>query len=183
MNSISAFIGHSFTENDEALVRIFLEYFDRIKDMNIPFDWDHAKKAQAEVLSKKVLEKMKNANTFIGICTKKEKVIKNVPLKRCFLSKTNYKINAKNYDWKTSDWIIQEIGCAIGRDMKIILLVEEGQRKPGGLQDNLEYITFTRKNPQKKFIQILEMINKLIDSSGKNSAIPNSRKQKTKTTK
>jgi hypothetical protein len=179
MSSINAFVGHSFTEEDEVLVGMFLDYFDTIKDMNISFDWDHAKKAQAEVLSQKVIEKMKNANTFIGICTKKERVIKNIELKKCFLSEINYKINNTNYDWKTSDWIIQEIGCAVGRGMKIILLIEEGQRKPGGLQGNLEYITFTRKNLQKAFKQILEMINILIDDPEKVSTFTGSRKEKT----
>ncbi len=49
--------------------------------------------------------------------------------------------NDSELEWKTSDWIIQEIGLAIGRGMHCCLLVERGVRPPGGLQGNLEYIT------------------------------------------
>lgn len=39
-----------------------------------------------------------------------------------------------------------------------MLLVEEGVRSPGGLQGNVEYITFEREAPEKAFGKIVEMI-------------------------
>lgn len=44
MSRISAFVGHSFTDNDKDLVDKFLDYFDTLKDMDIGFSWDHAEK-------------------------------------------------------------------------------------------------------------------------------------------
>jgi hypothetical protein len=35
------------------------------------------------------------------------------------------KIRESERVWKTSDWIIQEIGLAIGKGVKLILLIEE----------------------------------------------------------
>ena len=78
--------------------------------------------------------------------------------------------------WKTSDWIIQEIGLAMGRDCKLILLVESGVRPPGGLQGVVEYIPFERSAPEKTFPKLAQMIsniapvNTLVASVGAQSA-------------
>ncbi|MBK6913740.1 MAG: hypothetical protein IPH11_08725 [Ignavibacteriales bacterium] len=162
METIKAFIGHSFDDSDKTIVTKFLEIFNTIRDLNISFSWDHAEKAEVDILSNKVLQKMKEANTFIGICTKKERVIKNLQLKKSIFNQNHFHLKNEDYEWKTSDWIIQEIGCAFGREMKIILLVETGLRQPGGLQGNLEYIEFERENPEKVFKKILEMIQNLL---------------------
>ena len=41
------------------------------------------------------------------------------------------KVNEAALCWKTSDWVIQEIGLATGRGLELILLVEDGVRRPG----------------------------------------------------
>jgi len=157
MEPIKAFVGHSFIEEDEKIVRRFLDIFDTIKGLDLPFIWDHAEKAEPEILSNKVMQKMKDANTFIGICTNKERVLENKEFKKCWIS-NSHKFKDSDYKWKTSDWMLQEIGCAVGKEMKIILLIEEGLRKPDGLQGDLEYIEFERKNPEKIFKKFLEML-------------------------
>ena len=75
-----------------------------------------------------------------------------------------------DFKWKTSDWIIQEIGLAIGRGMKIILLVEENTKSPGALQGNLEYIEFSRNAPEKCFDRLLGMIAALSPRSASTSS-------------
>ena len=72
------------------------------------------------------------------------------------------KVTAKLLKWKTSDWIIQEIGFALGREMRLILLIEDGLEPPGELQGNYERIVFNRGNPEKAFPLIEEMIAKII---------------------
>lgn len=72
MTEIRAFVGHSFTEVDDPVVRIFLEYFNEVQKMNLGFSWDHARAAETKDLSEKVLMKIQDKNLFIGICTKKE---------------------------------------------------------------------------------------------------------------
>src|SRR5690606_18368303 len=73
--------------------------------------------------------------------------------------------NVRDLEWKTSDWIIQEIGLATGRDMHVILLVENGVRKPGGLQGSLEYVPFSREAPEACFDTLLGMIAALVPRS------------------
>lgn len=45
--------------------------------------------------------------------------------------------------------------------MDLILLLEDGLRRPGGLQGDLEYIQFERNAPEKAFGKLLEMIQAL----------------------
>ncbi len=162
MSKLKAFVGHSFTSEDEPVVRAFLKFFDQIKDMNIGFSWQHAEPAEPKVLAAKVLGLMKGKNLFIGICTKKESVVVPEKLKRGVLNRGVLKAREEYFSWKTSDWIIQEIGLAKGREMDMILLVENGLRQPGGLQGDLEYIAFDRVAPEKSFGKILEMIRALM---------------------
>lgn len=162
MSGLRAFVGHSFEDEDTALIRIFLDYFNQIKEMGIGFTWDHAKAAEPTELAQKVLRLVEGKNLFIGICTRKERAIEAAVLKRGSLRREILRSREDNYSWKTSDWIIQEIGLAIGRDMKLILLVEGGLRKPGGLQGNLEYIEFNRQFPERSFGKVLEMIRAIL---------------------
>lgn len=162
MTPLKAFIGHSFTADDEAVVRAFLKFFDQIRDMNIGFSWEHAEPAEPKELAEKVLRLMHDKNLFIGICTKKEAAIIPSNLTLGIWNKNILKASRDSFSWKTSDWIIQEIGLAIGKGMELILLVESGVRPPGGLQGNKEWIPFDCQSPEKSFGKILEMIQSLI---------------------
>jgi tetratricopeptide (TPR) repeat protein len=164
MTTVKAFVGHSFTPGeddfftptDEEVVRAFLTFFDEISHLNSNFSWLHAERAESTGIDEKVLSLFLGVNLFIGICTKKETV--TPPLrKRYFLGNWG----KTQPIWKTSDWIIQEIGLAIGRQCKVILLVERGLRRPGGLQGVLEYIEFDRQSPSKSFPKIMQMISSL----------------------
>jgi tetratricopeptide (TPR) repeat protein len=165
MEQLNAFVGHSFTEEDADIVRVFLKFFDTVKKIEIGFDWEHAEEAKSKTLREKVLQLIEGKNLFIGICTNKEAAIHPSKLKKSAFN-NSLKAVSGEFEAKTSDWIIQEIGLAIGRKMELILLVENGVRQPGGLQGNLEYITFERNSPEKSFEKILEMIQSLLAKTG-----------------
>lgn len=162
MSQLKAFIGHSFTDDDEAVIRAFLKFFDQVKNMDIGFSWEHAEPAEPKELAEKVLRRIEDKNVFIGICTNKEAAIQPDKLRRGTLKKKILRAEEMHYSLKTSDWILQEIGLAIGRRMDLILLVEKDVRQPGGLQGNIEYITFERQTPEKAFGKVLEMIQSLL---------------------
>lgn len=170
MTLISAFVGHSFTVDDDPVVRTFLEYFNEIQEMNLGFSWDHARAAEAKDLSEKVLMKIQDKNLFIGICTKKERVVAASELRPPLWPRKQLAADENSFEWKTSDWILQEIGLAIGRDMELMILLERGVKRPGGLQGNHEYIVFDRGAPEKSFTQILQTIRSLIPKSPLSSA-------------
>jgi tetratricopeptide (TPR) repeat protein len=159
---IRAFVGHSFTNDDKMLNYTFLDYLNHIKAMGIGFTWEHAEVAEPRELAEKVKSLIRDKNLFVGICTKKERVIGPNDLEHCWLKRKVLGGHVDKFLWKTSDWIIQEIGLALGREMDLILLVEEGLRLPGGLQGNIEHIEFNRQNPERSFVKILEMIQALM---------------------
>jgi len=161
MSELAAFVGHSFAPEDHDIIEKFLAFFDTLRDMRIGFSWDHAEEAEPKVLTQKVMEKIEGKNLFIGICTMKELAIDQSRLTPLFWNKNVVKARQSDFSNKTSDWIIQEIGLAVGRGMNIILLVENGVHKLGGLQGDLEYIPFDRNTPEKAFTKLLEMIKAL----------------------
>jgi hypothetical protein len=126
MVAINAFVAHSFTEDDEAVVGRFLKYFDQLSRSEINFSYVHAEAAEPKVLAEKVKLLLENRNVLIAICTKKERVISPNVLAKTVLPRGFLKAPENQFLWKTSDWIIQEIGLAIGRGLDLILLLEEG---------------------------------------------------------
>jgi hypothetical protein len=132
MSTISAFVGHSFLDVDKEVVKTFLDFFDRIKLLLASFGI-MPEAAEPKILSQKVREKMEGKNLFIGICTPREYVVGPHAVKKWWFGSNICKIQENGLQWKTSDWILQEIGFAFAKDMKIMLLLEEGMREPGGL--------------------------------------------------
>ncbi len=162
MSKLKAFVGHSFSNEDASVIRTILDYLKQIQEMNIEFSWEHAQPAEPRELAEKVKKLMEDKNLLIGICTKKERVIEDEKLINKLFYPGHKCAKDKDFSWKTSDWIIQEIGLAIGREMDLILIVEDDVRIPGGLQGDLEYIPFSRQSPEKSFVKILEMIKALL---------------------
>ncbi|HUW50034.1 MAG TPA: tetratricopeptide repeat protein [Sulfuricella sp.] len=163
MESIKAFVAHSFSDEDSGVVAVILKCLDRVAELHPKFSWAHAEHPEPSLVDAKVLSLISDKNLFIGICTKKERVVLPSALSPGWFGLASSSLTAKesDFEWKTSDWIIQEIGLAIGRDMKIILLVEENTKSPGALQGNLEYIEFSRNTPEKCFDKLLGMIASL----------------------
>ena len=185
MSQIKAFVGHSFPSDEDAAVRAFLRFLDQIEGMNIGFSWDNAEPAEPRELAEKVLRLIEDKNLFIGICTNKELAVAPNDLKRGVISRRILKGDEAKFSAKASDWIIQEIGLAIGRRMELILLIEQGVRHPGGLQGNIQYIAFDRRSPEKSFGELLEMIQalrpKAVATEETQTAAPPSETQEPKT--
>jgi hypothetical protein len=171
MEEIRAFVGHSFASDDAEVVGCFLKYFSQLSNSHPNFSWEHAEAAEPKVVAEKVMSLIADKNVFIGICTKKECVVQPDLLRTRFLNPRQFLIQKDQIYWKTSDWIIQEIGLAKGRNLDIILLIESDVRLPSGLQSDLEYILFDRAAPEKSFGKILEMITALSPKSPSNAAI------------
>ena len=114
MTRIRAFVGHSFTDDDEEVVRRFLTYFEQLSKLDIDFSWDHAEAAEPKLLAAKVMSLLSDKNVFVGICTKKERVIPGASLTRALFRPSILQAQTIEFAWKTSDWIIQEIGLAKG---------------------------------------------------------------------
>ena len=151
MTVLRAFVGHSFTEDDQPVVGTFLKYLDQLSRSSLSFSWQHAEPAEPKLLADKVLALMADKNVFVAICTKKERVISASRLKVGGLFSRFLKGRPDDFEWKTSDWMIQEIGLARGKNLYLILLIENGLRAPGGLQGDVGYIQFDREPPERSY--------------------------------
>jgi tetratricopeptide (TPR) repeat protein len=166
MPQLKAFVGHSFAKEDEVVVRELTKLLDSIAKVMPEFSWDHAEAAEPKELSVKVREKMKGKNLFIGICTAREHVVRAAETRalfaRWFLPKTQLAVEKSSIEIKTTDWVIQEIGYALGSgEMDLIILLENGVRRPGGLQGDIEHIPFSRNEPAKCFDKLSSMLSSL----------------------
>jgi len=162
MTQLNAFVGYSFLEEDDTTIGRLLGMLQNIKELMPDFDWDHAQAAEPKELSAKVLEKMQGKNLFIGICTARENVLQPGTFRSpWWLRRGLTLIEQTNVQIKTSDWLIQEIGIAVGRNMDLVILLEDGVRKPGGLQGDLEYIPFKRENPELCLNKLVSMLRNL----------------------
>ena len=118
MPSLRAFVGHSFTEDDEELIRKFEKHFDDLELAQPEFTWDHALRAEPVSVSEKVLKLAADKNVFVAICTRKEQVLLR-PYPRSWFERLTLK--ETDFEWKTSDWIIQETGLAKGKGLPRVL--------------------------------------------------------------
>jgi len=173
MEKIRAFVGHSFNDKDKSVVETFTKYFDSLKGA-LSFEWDHAEEAEPKELSEKVREKMEGKNLFIGIFTKMDCRVIQDKLNTFPMTKKKFASEA-DFAWGVSDWIIQESGYALAKDMKLLFLVEKDIGKLAGLQGDLEYIPFIRENPALSFEKINQMIGKILP--GKKISEPISREK------
>lgn len=158
---IKAFVGHSFAKDDADVVDAILGLLNQIAKLQPRFSWEHAEDPEPVLVDQKVMARFSGKNLFIGICTRKERVIDDSALGAPWLQPNKLAAKKDSFQWKVSDWILQEIGVATGRSMKVILLVENGIRRPGDIQGNLEYIPFDRARPTDCAPSLIAMISAL----------------------
>lgn len=168
MAKISAFVAHSFEDEDKMLIDKFLRYLYSFRRLG--FEWEDAEEAESEGLANKVKAKMEGKNAFVGIFTKK------YPVDRWFKTRQNLlnilikvvpcilkpKSLFRKIKYCASSWIFQESGYAICKKTRLLFLVEKGIIDIGGLQGDLEYVYFLREAPEECFVKIGEIINKWI---------------------
>lgn len=157
-----AFVGHSFDPVDKNLVSSVTEFLEAFKALNPAFNWTHAESARPEDIVDKVLPMLRACDIFVGICSKKEYVAAPAFFRACIWAKSEKVIKESDLQWKTSDWVIQEIAIAREREMPLVLLLEEGVRPPGGLHGNVEYIPFQREKISDAFVRLTQMLGSVL---------------------
>lgn len=150
MAIVSAFIGRSFKKEDEPLWGEISKFLDSLK--KVGFEWEDADEGQTRPISDKVKEKIERNDMFIGILLKRD-IICSKRLSLC----GKYHIS-ETINWTTSYWIIQESGYAIGKEKKVLFLIEDGLDIPGGLNADFERVIIYRNNLSATFTKLNEHI-------------------------
>jgi len=172
MPKVSAFVGRSFHRDDEAIVTIFLKHFEQFRKLG--FECEGAEEAESRSVAEKVKAKLADKKVFIGIFTRRFPLAKSAtknlnPNDAAWYSRFLW---SKSNLLTASGWTTQESGFAIGKNMQLILLVEEGVIDIGGLHGDHEVITFSRQNPAKCFPALDAQIINLLAEPEKPKAQP-----------
>ena len=117
----SAFVGHSFSNDDKAVVECVTETLEALGITVVT-----GEKPRAGSVSEKVRRRIETQYLFVGVFTRRDKI-------------------AQKKEWTTSAWIIDEKAYAYGKGKKLILLKEDSVGGIGGIQGDYEYIEFHRE--------------------------------------
>src|SRR5262245_48015723 len=113
MADINAFVSHSFLDEDAKVIEKFVRLFERVEALHPQFRWDRAIRAEPRSLSEKVVSVFEGKNALIAICTKRERIYAPRVERKVPLLNLQW-VSPEDLKWKTSDWILQEIGFAKG---------------------------------------------------------------------
>ena len=94
-------------------------------------------KPKADSVSKKVKQRIDRCDVFLGVFTRKDK------------------LEGKD-EWATSPWVVDEKAYALARNLKLVLVREEGVASIGGLQGDYEYLLFDRTKLERLMISLVE---------------------------
>jgi hypothetical protein len=137
----SAFIGQSFAEGDTRVneaVRRFLKAYGLTVATG--------EKPSAQTVSAKVKTRIEDADIFVGIFTRRDKL-------------------AGKEEWSPSAWVIDEKAYALAKGKRLILLKEVGVNSVGGLQGDYEYLEFQRNELEDLLVRLLETLRGLGDEA------------------
>jgi len=133
----SIFVAHSFAKVDSKIVDAVLKAI-TILGINVVT----GEKPKAERISEKVKERIADCDPIVVVMTKRARI--------------------EGGDYDTSGWLIQEVAYAIGKDKKLILMVESGVTNIGGLQGDLEEIRFDRNTLHDAILHLQEVVHEAI---------------------
>lgn len=134
------FVGHSFAKEDSSFVDAVLKAI-AILGINVVT----GEKPKAGRISEKVKERIEGCDPIVVVMTKRARI--------------------EGGDYDTSGWLIQEAAYALGKDKKLILMVERGVTNIGGLQGDLEEIRFDGNTLHDAILQLQEVVQEAISRS------------------
>lgn len=156
---LSAFVGRSFLDADKKVWHDLRDILDSLKTMG--FEYEDGKEGQIRPISEKVRELILRHEIYIGVLTKRFPIW-DVPIS--WHERWMYPLGSYTpKKWTTSEWVIEEVGFAIGKDRKILLLIEKDVNFPTtDLDGDTQWILFNRENLSASQTEISQMILHLI---------------------
>ena len=157
MRTVTAFVAHSFAQEDQPKIRPILDHLDTFHELG--FLWKSGEAAEADRVSDKIRKRILECEVFIGILTRKNPVFE---LDNSFASAWKMiRRNLRPVKWTPPGWVVQESGFALGLERKVILFVEPNLDIPQ-LQGDLEYVPYEYADPTDALRRASQMINRII---------------------
>ena len=156
---LSAFVGRSFLEADKKIWHDLRDILDSLKSMG--FDYQDGREGQIRPISEKVRELILRHEIYIGVLTKRYPIWE---APSSWLGRWMHPLGLYTpQKWTTSEWVIEEVGFAIGKDRKILLLIEKDVNFPTtDLDGDTQWVLFNRESLSASQTEISQMILHLI---------------------
>jgi hypothetical protein len=149
---VRAFVGRSFLKEDEPVWNDIRKILQSIRP--IGFEFEDASEAQPRPISKKVRDGIDRNDVYVGILTRRYLINREA------VSSSNVVADER---WRSSDWIVQESGYALGRSKRVIMLLENGVDFPkSDLDADQERILFDRREIVQCSAALTSMILNLV---------------------
>jgi tetratricopeptide (TPR) repeat protein len=130
----TAFVGHSFAPEDEEIVDRLTDFFSKLG-----VACESGKRPEPTSVSDKVRKRIKDAEIFIGIFTRRGEA-------------------RADGAYATSSWIVEEKAFALAENKRVLIFLEENVEDFGGIQGDLEHIRFKRDNFGEALISAIDYI-------------------------
>src|SRR5438105_12721579 len=101
IRDVSAFVGHSFAEEDDELIRLLIQFLTKLG-----LRCESGQRAEPRGVSDKVRARLDAAEVFVGIFTRRDQLADG--------------------SFTTSPWVVEEKAAAIAAGKKLLLFVEDG---------------------------------------------------------
>jgi tetratricopeptide (TPR) repeat protein len=152
---LSAFVGRSFLDADKKVWHDLRDILDSLKTMG--FEYEDGKEGQIRPISEKVRELILRHEIYIGVLTKRYPIWE---MPTSWHERWIYPLGSYTpKKWTTSEWVIEEVGFAIGKDRKILLLIEKDVNFPTtDLDGDTQWVSFNRENLSASQTEISQMI-------------------------
>ncbi len=138
---IRAFIGRSFQPEDEQLWGEIRKVLDSLRSLG--FVYEDAKQPQPSSVSEKVRNRIDRNEIYVGVLSRRS-APGQAEAGRGLFARFGRKPRADT-NWATSPWVLEESGFALGRNKRVLLLVEHGVDFPlSDINGDVEKIPFTR---------------------------------------
>lgn len=166
---LSAFVGRSFLDADKKVWHDLRDILDSLKTMG--FEYEDGKEGQIRPISEKVRELILRHEIYIGILTKRHPIWE---APTSWQERWLYPLGSYTpKKWTTSEWVIEEVGFAIGKGRRTLLLIENDVNFPTtDLDGDTQWVPFNRENLSASQTEISQMILNLI--SQRVTSIPES---------
>ena len=123
---LTAFVGRSFLPEDESVWTEIRTVLDALRPLG--FHFEDASQAQLRPISEKVRTGIDRNDVYVGILTRRRPI--GEPYSPFRALQQAFMKTRTEPAWTTSHWIVQESGYAIGKDKKVVFLVESGVDLP-----------------------------------------------------
>lgn len=156
---LRAFVGRSFLEDDKRVWHNLRDLLEALRPMG--FAYEDAKDAQVRPISEKVRFLINRNHIYIGVLTRRH-LINSTPCTFANLIRALFK-GVSPEQWTASEWVIEEVGYAIGREKPVILLIENGVVFPtSDLDGDTQWIAFERDKLEHCQTELTQMISNLL---------------------